>query len=106
MKLLTRPEELILLTILRLKKEAYCVPIYDEIQKVSGRKGTLGSIYPPLYRLEQNGFLESYLGNPTAERGGKRKRYYKVTPDGKKALQEIRKLQEASWNGMTDMIFE
>ena len=57
MKLLTRPEELILLTVLRLKDEAYCVPIFDEIQKLTEKNWTLGSIYPPLYRLEQRGLL-------------------------------------------------
>lgn len=106
MKLLTRAEELILLAILKLKDNAYCVPIFDEIQRVSGKQWTLGGIYIPLYRLEKNGFVMSTLGNPTAERGGKSKRYYNVTPEGIKALQEIRKLQDASWDGMKDYVFE
>ena len=100
MKLLTRTEELILLTVLRLEENAYCVPIFDEIQKVSGKKWTLGSIYPPLYRLEKNGLLKSYLGDPTSERGGKSKRYFKVTPAGLNALQEINRLHHESWKGL------
>lgn len=106
MKFLSRAEELILLTVLRLKENAYCVPIYDEIQRISDKKWTLGSIYPPLYRLEQNGFLKSNLGSPTAQRGGKSKRFYEVTPKGLEALQEIKKLQEASWAGLNDIAFE
>lgn len=104
--MLTRPEELILLTVLKLKEDAYCVPIYDEIQKMPGKDWTLGSIYPPLYRLEQKGFLTSEMGEPTAERGGKRKRFYRITPKGLEALQEIKRLHEASWNGMNDLVFE
>jgi len=106
MKLLTRSEELILLSILRLKEDAYCVPIFDELQKLSDKEWTLGGIYIPLYRLEQKGFVKSYFGDPSAERGGKSKRYYEVTPKGMKALQEIRKLQEASWEGFSGVVFD
>ena len=105
MKLLTRAEELILLAVLRLKEEAYCVPIFDELQKYSEKEWTLGGIYIPLYRLEQKGFVKSHFGDPSSERGGKSKRYYEVTPEGLKALQEIKKLQEASWDGITDIVF-
>lgn len=104
MKLISRKEELILLTVLKLKDEAYCVPIYDHLNLLSDKKWTLGNIYGPLYRLEQNGFLESEFGEPSAERGGKRKRYYRVTEKGITALQEIRKLQESSWNGIADLV--
>ncbi|MFC1725026.1 PadR family transcriptional regulator [candidate division KSB1 bacterium] len=106
MKLLTRAEELILLAIWKLKEDAYCVPILDEIEKVSNKKWTLGGIYVPLHRLEKDGYVTSYLGEPTNERGGKSKRYYNVTPKGVKALQEIKKLQDASWQGVSDLIFE
>ena len=106
MKLVTRTEELILLAVLRLKEEAYCVPIFDYLNQISDKKWTLGNIYGPLYRLEQNGFLESYLGEPSAERGGKSKRFYRLTPQGVQALKEVRRLQQASWDGLTDFVFE
>jgi len=106
MKLLTRAEELILLAILKLKETAYCVPIFDQVQQFSEIKWTLGGIYIPLYRLEQKGYLKSHFGNPTAERGGKSKRFYEVTPEGIKALQEIKKLQDASWEGISDLVYE
>jgi len=106
MKLVTRTEELILLAVLRLKDEAYCVPIFDYLNQISDKTWTLGNIYGPLYRLEQNGFLESYLGEPAAERGGKSKRFYRLTPQGLQALKEVRRLQQATWDGLTDFVFE
>lgn len=100
MKYLSRAEELILLAVIQLGENAYCVPIFDKIQEMSGKEWTLGSIYNPLYRLEKNNFLESHMGEPSSERGGKSKRFYKITPLGVKALQEIRKLNEISWNNV------
>ena len=102
MKYLSRAEELILLAVIQLGDNAYCVPIFDKIQEMSGKEWTLGSIYNPLYRLEKNNFLESYMGEPSSERGGKSKRFYKITALGKKALQDIRKLNEISWNNLPD----
>ena len=106
MKLISRTEELILLAVLRLQENAYCVPIFDYLNSVTGKKWTLGTIYGPLYRLEQNGYLESFLGSPSAERGGKSKRFYKVTPKGLRALQEIRRLQDLSWDGLTGLVVD
>jgi DNA-binding PadR family transcriptional regulator len=106
MKLITRTEELIILAVLRLGDKAYCVPIFDTLNEISGKKWSLGNIYGPLYRLEQNDYLVSSMGSPTAERGGKSKRFYKVTPKGFQALREIRRVQESSWDGLTDLVFE
>jgi DNA-binding PadR family transcriptional regulator len=101
MKLLTRSEEMILLSILRLKENAYCVPIFDEIQRITQKKWTMGGIYIPLYRLEKNGYVESHLGQPTATRGGKSKRFYRLTPKGLKSLETIKKIEKATWEGLT-----
>jgi PadR family transcriptional regulator PadR len=103
MKLLTRAEEMILLSILRLKENAYCVPIFDEIQRITQKKWTMGGIYIPLYRLEKNGYVESYLGQPTAARGGKSKRFYRLTPKGLKSLEAIKKIEKAMWEGLTQV---
>ena len=97
MRLLTRAEEYVLLTVLKLGDEAYSLPILDFIQKVTQRKWTLGGIYIPLYRLEEKGYLSSELGSPTKERGGKSKRYYRITPKGKKALKTHKQIQSAMW---------
>ncbi len=103
MKLLTRAEEMILLSILRLKDNAYCVPIFDEIQRITQKKWTMGGIYIPLYRLEKNGYVESHLGQPTAARGGKSKRFYRLTPKGMKALKAIKRIENAMWEGLTQV---
>ncbi|MFC1563734.1 PadR family transcriptional regulator [candidate division KSB1 bacterium] len=104
MPLLTRAEELILLAIWRLKDDAYCVPILDLLEEVSEEKWTLGGIYVPLHRLEKNGLLGSILGNPTPERGGKSKRFYKLTGQGLKALEKMRKVERSMWEGIPDIL--
>ena len=104
MKMLSRPEELILLSVLRLDQVAYCVPIFEEVQRMTGMEWSLGSIYPPLYRLEERGLLSSALGEPTAERGGKRKRFYQVTEAGREALRETRAMNASAWEGMADVL--
>ena len=97
MRLLTRAEEYVLLAVLTLGEEAYSLPILEHIEQATQKKWTLGGIYIPLYRLEEKGFLTSDLGSPTKERGGKRKRYYRVTRKGKDALNEHREIQSAMW---------
>ena len=77
MKYLSRPEELVLLTIRKMKDEPYGVNIRKYVSKMTGKYWSIGSIYVPLDRLEAKGYVESYLANPTPERGGKSKRYYK-----------------------------
>jgi DNA-binding PadR family transcriptional regulator len=100
MKLLTRTEELILWSILRLKEQAYCVPIRDRISEVTGEEWPLGSIYMPLDRLVKNGFLTSRLSESTPERGGRRKRIYRLTPQGFEALEKARKIHLKMWEQM------
>ena len=106
MKLLTRAEELILLAIWRLNYEAYCVPILDQVQEVSNKKWTLGSIYITLHRLDKKNFVESELGRPTAERGGKSKRFYTVTSAGVEALRATREVEKAMWDGIEGIVYE
>jgi len=106
MKLLTRAEELILLAIWRLEKDAYCVPILDQVQEVSGKKWTLGSIYITLHRLEKRHYVQSELGAPTSERGGKSKRFYTVTSGGVEALRATRSVEKAMWHGIKGLLYE
>jgi DNA-binding PadR family transcriptional regulator len=106
MKLISRVEELILLAVLRLGEEAYCVTIYEHLNRLSPREWTLGTIYGPLYRLEKNGLLESYLGPSSPERGGKSKRFFRLTGEGMDVLREIRHLQEESWQGVHQLLEE
>lgn len=106
MKLLTRAEELILLAIWRLGEEAYCVPILDQVQNVSQKRWTLGSIYITLHRLEKRHYVESKLGTPTAERGGKSKRFYTVTASGVEALRATHSVEKAMWEGIEGIVME
>ncbi len=76
MKYLSRPEELVLLTIWKMAGEPYGVNIRKFISEFTGKYWSIGSIYVPLDRLEDKGYVTSYLANPTPERGGKSKRYY------------------------------
>jgi len=79
-------EQIVLLALLRLGPDAYGVPIGDEIASRTGREVSLGTIYKTLIRLEAKGLVSARLGSPTPERGGRRKRFYQLTPTGKKAL--------------------
>jgi PadR family transcriptional regulator PadR len=81
-------EQLLLLALLRLGDEAYGVPIRDEIEERTGRALSPGAIYTALDRLETRGLVRSRLGDPTPERGGKRKRHYRLTARGSNAVAE------------------
>lgn len=80
-------EQIVLLSILRLGETAYGVPIRAEITKQTGRKTTPGALYTTLDRMEEKGFVTSRVGDPTPERGGRAKRYYKVSASGVRALE-------------------
>ena len=98
MSLLSRTEEMILLAVWRLKENAYGVSITETLSKTTGKKWLLGAIYVPLERLENKGYLTSYLGNPERKRGGRSKRLYRLTQVGIKALIEIKNLENSIWN--------
>ncbi|MFC1556199.1 PadR family transcriptional regulator [candidate division KSB1 bacterium] len=104
MKLLSRPEELVLLAIWHLNDDAYCVPIRERIIELTDKDWSFGSVYIPLNRLEKKGLIASNLGDPTSERGGRAKRFYVLTRTGKEALQEVRALNAKMWQGMPDTI--
>jgi PadR family transcriptional regulator PadR len=82
-------EQLILLALVRLGSDAYGVTIRQEIEERTGRVISPGALYTALDRLEKRGFVSSRLGDPTPERGGKRKRLYTVRPAGERALARI-----------------
>ena len=89
-------EQLLLLALLRLEgKPAYGVPIRREIELRAGRKLSAGAVYTAFERLEKRGLVSSRLGEPTASRGGKRKRLYRLEPAGRTALaRSYRAIQE------------
>ena len=90
-------EHLVLLAILRLGKEAYGIPILDEVCARIGREVSRATVYVALKRLEQKGLLTSKLGDSTPERGGRAKRFFKLKPSGLKALRESREMFLGLW---------
>jgi len=103
MEMLTKLEELILLSVWKLKENAYGTTIYKHIQKITDKKLSLGGVYFPLDRLTKKGHLKSYIGEPTVERRGLSKRYYKITDKGIEALNDLRRINEIMWSGYPDL---
>ena len=75
-------EHLVLLALIRLSDEAYGVTVRQEIQTRTGREVSIGAVYATLERLQNKGYVKSFLGEPTAERGGRAKRFFRVTAKG------------------------
>src|SRR5688572_4241556 len=94
---------MILLSILRVGEEAYGVPIAREIETTGGRSVVLGAVYAALDRLEENGLVSSSIGDPTPERGGRAKRFFRVTPAGVKAVRQTRRALTRLWAGVTQL---
>lgn len=90
-------EELVLLTVAALLKEAYSVAICDELASHTGRSVKLGVVHAVLNRLEEKGLVTSELGEATKARGGKRKRFYELTMPGKAALINARAMRDQLW---------
>ena len=79
-------EQLVLLALLHLGEDAYGVSIRGEIEARTGRNVSIGSVYTTLDRMERKGYVRSSVGQPTPERGGRRKKYYCVEASGQAAL--------------------
>jgi PadR family transcriptional regulator PadR len=99
-------EEIVLLTIASLMEEAYSVNIVDEIAKVTGRASKLGVVHAVLTRLQDKGMITSELGEPTKERGGRRKRFFEVSQAGKLALLNSKEQRDRLWSGIPDIVFD
>jgi len=79
-------EQLVMLTVLRLDDGAYSAAVRQELQERAGRDVSPGAVFTTLERLEGRGLVSSRYGEPTPERGGRRKRYYKLRAEGRRAL--------------------
>ncbi|WP_323757320.1 PadR family transcriptional regulator [Roseivirga sp.] len=93
-------QEIVLLTILVLDENAYGVSIQEEIEKRTGREVSRGALHTALTRLDEKGFINSEFGGATAERGGRRKRFYQVTNLGKSSLNEAKAVRDDLWNSV------
>jgi len=104
MDMLTRLEELVLISVLKLKSEAYGTAIFNHIVGLTGREVTVASVYFPLERLVRRGHLQAFQGESTPKRGGMSKRYYRLTKSGLAALQESRALNLSAWRGVAALM--
>ena len=95
-------ELMILLAVIHLGDEAYGVPISRELEAHRGRDVSVGSVYAALDRLEAKGLVASSLGDPTPERGGKAKRYFRVTREGLRQVHDTRRVLIRLWQGLPD----
>ena len=93
-------EQMVLLSIVHLGEDVYGVPIVDEIERRTGRAVSPAAVYVTLRRLEQKGLLSSSMSNPTPERGGKARRYVRVTSSGLDSLRESRRILDRMWKGL------
>ncbi|WP_184172785.1 PadR family transcriptional regulator [Rhabdobacter roseus] len=90
-------EEIVLLSVAALAPTAYSVLIAEELEMETGKSVSTGAVHAALQRLEQKGYLTSYLGEATAERGGRRKRLFSVTALGGRVLSDVRSVRNRLW---------
>ena len=93
-------EQIVLLAVLRLGDGAYAVPILQQIEEQTGRKIARGALYTALDRLEDKGCLRSRVSEPLAERGGRSRRYFSVTPAAVRALKQSKQALLRLWQGL------
>lgn len=102
---LTDLEQLILLALLHAGPDAHGAQVQEVLEERAGRSVTIGSLYNTLMRMEEQGLVQSELGEPTPERGGKAKRLFQVTSEGRAALAEARRVYERMWTGLPEGLF-
>lgn len=93
-------EQMVLLAILRLGPDAYGMEIRAEIEARTGREVSYGAVYAALDRMERKGWVAHDVGEPTPERGGRAKKYFRVERPGRDALVEARRALDVMWEGV------
>ena len=96
-------ELMLLLAVIHLGHDAYGVPISRELEAHRGRDVSVGSVYAALERMEAKGLVVSTLGDPTPERGGKAKRYFRITREGLRQVHETRRVLTRLWQTLPDL---
>lgn len=96
-------ELMLLLAVIHLGEDAYGVPISRELEKHRGKDVAVGSVYAALERLEAKGLIISMLGDPTPERGGKAKRFFRITKEGLRQVHETRRVLTRLWQTIPDL---
>lgn len=93
-------EQMVLLSVMRLGEGAYGLAIKDELEGVVGRSPSSGALYTTLERMERKGLLTSYAGEGSPERGGRPRRYVRLTAEGRAMLAHSRASLLALWDGL------
>jgi PadR family transcriptional regulator, regulatory protein PadR len=105
MRLLTRTEEIILLSIWRLGENAYGISIREELARATAEEWSLGAVYPFLSRLHEGGYVRTITSRSTPERGGRHKIMYLLTESGKEALAQVQQVSARAWDGISPLVF-
>jgi DNA-binding PadR family transcriptional regulator len=101
MILLTKQEELFMLTIFHLKDPAYLVNIRNFLLAHTNKDWAFGSLYITLDKLRKKGLVETYTGKPRHTQGGKAIQYYRLTEEGLRVLSEAKRLHDVMWKGFS-----
>lgn len=99
-KFIGEMEHMVLLAVLRLNEQAYGSQIRQCLADTVDRDLSIGALYTTLERLEQKGLLKSRLGEATAERGGRAKKYFVITAEGQQALHRSKQALDRLWQGL------
>jgi len=102
MEILTINEEMLLIVVWQLKEDAYGFPIMKKVMEITKKKISYGSLYNSLNNLARKGYLAFCKGEPTEVRGGKRKVFYSVTPQGRAALKNAKQFHLNLWQNIPD----
>jgi DNA-binding PadR family transcriptional regulator len=95
-------ERQVILAVWRLGEDAYGTTVCDELENRTGREVSPGAVYTTLVRLEKKGLLTSRMSDPTPVRGGKAKRYFRITAAGRRGVEEARAVMDRLWDGLPD----
>lgn len=99
-------EHMLLAAVIRLGEDAYGASILQEIEEQAGRRVQSGSLYVTLDRLERKGLIRTHTGDPEPGRGGRPKRFVRITPAGLKAVREVRQAMLSLWAGIETRLEE
>ena len=99
-------EEIVILTVGILNKEAYSVSIKDEIESRLSRSVSMGALHTALKRMEDKGYLKSFAGESTEDRAGRPKRYFEITAMGKKAMLNAKATRDELWRAIPKTVLQ
>lgn len=105
MEYLTRKDELMILSILKLGDEASLVKIREHLNQHTNKNWSVGNVFVSLEKLENKGFIQNKLGTPSKKRGGKAVKHYYVSKGGMKILRETKLMHDGLWEGLDDVVF-